>query len=44
MSDPERLAGLDATYLPDMSLGRDLRLLLATFMGAGRGDRLDTAR
>lgn len=44
MSDPERLASLDATYLADMSLGHDLRLLLATFLGAGRGDRLDTAR
>jgi O-antigen biosynthesis protein WbqP len=38
MSDPERLAALDATYLEDMSPGHDLRLILATFFGAGRGD------
>jgi O-antigen biosynthesis protein WbqP len=44
MSDPERLAALDATYLSDMSLKRDFSLLVATFLGAGRGDRLDTAR
>ena len=42
MSDPERLAALDATYLTDMSLRRDLRLLLATALGAGRGDRVRT--
>jgi len=44
MSDPERLAALDATYLADMSLERDLRLILATLCGAGRGDRLDAGR
>lgn len=44
MADPERLARLDATYLADMSLGADLRLIVATFLGAGRGDRLDSAR
>jgi len=44
MSDPERLAALDATYLADMSLERDLRLILATLRGAGRGDRLDARR
>ncbi|HTJ56804.1 MAG TPA: sugar transferase [Devosiaceae bacterium] len=44
MSDPERLAALDASYLGDMSLARDLRLMLATLVGAGRGDRLDAAR
>jgi O-antigen biosynthesis protein WbqP len=42
MSDPEKLAALDATYLSDMSLGRDFSLLVATALGAGRGDRLDT--
>jgi O-antigen biosynthesis protein WbqP len=43
MSAPERLAALDATYLDDMSLGRDLQLILATIFGAGRGDRVDKA-
>lgn len=38
MSDPETLAALDATYLADMSAGADLRLILATALGAGRGD------
>jgi O-antigen biosynthesis protein WbqP len=43
MSDPARLARLDATYLDDMSLANDIRLIFATVWGAGRGDRLDTA-
>lgn len=38
MSDPERLATLDSTYLSDMSLLVDLRLMLHTISGAGRGD------
>jgi O-antigen biosynthesis protein WbqP len=38
MSEPERLAALDATYLTDMSVIADLRLILATALGAGRGD------
>jgi O-antigen biosynthesis protein WbqP len=42
MSDPERLAALDATYLENMSLGADLRLIVATALGAGRGDRVGT--
>lgn len=41
MSDPERLAALDATYLADMSLRRDIQLIARTVLGAGRGDRLD---
>jgi O-antigen biosynthesis protein WbqP len=40
MSDPERLAALDATYLDKMSLGTDLRLIMATALGSGRGDRV----
>jgi O-antigen biosynthesis protein WbqP len=40
MSDPERLAALDATYLEDMSIGADLRLIAATALGNGRGDRV----
>jgi len=40
MSEPERLAALDATYLRDMSIGTDIKLMLATAFGAGRGDRV----
>jgi O-antigen biosynthesis protein WbqP len=40
MSDPEKLAALDASYLADMSITADLRLILATALGAGRGDRI----
>jgi len=40
MSDPVRLAALDATYLQDMSLKTDINLILATAFGAGRGDRV----
>jgi O-antigen biosynthesis protein WbqP len=40
MSEPERLAALDATYLEDMSIRADLKLMLATAFGAGRGDRV----
>jgi O-antigen biosynthesis protein WbqP len=43
MSDPERLAALDATYLSDMSLRRDIGLIAATILGAGRGDRVDVS-
>lgn len=38
MSVPQRLAEVDATYIQRWSLRRDLRLLLQTFTGAGRGD------
>jgi O-antigen biosynthesis protein WbqP len=38
MSDPVRLAALDATYLADRSIMLDLKLIAATFLGAGRGD------
>jgi O-antigen biosynthesis protein WbqP len=44
MQDPARLARLDASYLGDMSLPADLRLLVRTVLGAGRGDRTDAAR
>ncbi|MCO5064546.1 MAG: sugar transferase [Rhizobiaceae bacterium] len=37
MSDPERLAKLDATYR--RSLSADLRIIAATILGAGQGDR-----
>lgn len=42
MSDPERLAQVDAAYLEDISLQTDLRLIAATLSGAGRGDRVQT--
>lgn len=37
MSDPERLARLDATYR--RSLGEDIRIIIATVLGAGQGDK-----
>jgi O-antigen biosynthesis protein WbqP len=40
MSNPERLAELDARYLEQMSLATDIRIILATALGAGRGDRV----
>lgn len=39
MSDPQKLAALDATYLAQASLRGDFKLLVATVFGAGRGDR-----
>lgn len=38
MSTPELLAEMDAAYIGRWSLGRDLRLLVRTAMGRGRGD------
>jgi len=38
MSDPERLAAVDAEYLNTVSLVRDVKLILMTAFGAGRGD------
>lgn len=43
MSDAERLAALDAAYLRDMSLASDIRLILATALGSGQGDRVRPA-
>lgn len=40
MSNPEKLAALDATYLDRMSLMTDLKLIVATGLGRGRGDRV----
>lgn len=40
MSDPERLARRDADYLRDRTFLLDLRILLATVFGRGRGDRV----
>ncbi len=38
MSEPDRLATVDAEYLRDPSLMRDVLLVFATIFGAGRGD------
>jgi O-antigen biosynthesis protein WbqP len=38
MSDPEALANLDALYLKQMSVRRDIQLIWQTVRGAGRGD------
>ena len=43
MSDPKRLAASDATYLDRMSIGTDIRLIVATALGSGRGDRVNSA-
>lgn len=40
MSDPEKLAEADAAYLRNKSLWIDLRLIVATALGAGQGDRV----
>lgn len=40
MSDPERLAELDARYLTERSFFGDLRLIARTLAGSGRGDRV----
>lgn len=39
MSDPERLAKIDAEYVKSVSLKLDLWILLMTVLGRGRGDR-----
>lgn len=40
MSDPEYLAQSDARYLENVSFMTDLRLIIETALGAGRGDRV----
>ncbi|MEP0944414.1 MAG: sugar transferase [Rhizobiaceae bacterium] len=40
MSDPVRLATVDAQYALDRSIALDIRLLLATFLGKGWGDKV----
>jgi O-antigen biosynthesis protein WbqP len=40
MSEPERLADVDAQYVRDASVGLDLKLLLMTLLGRGGGDRV----
>jgi O-antigen biosynthesis protein WbqP len=43
MSEPELLAEVDAKYLLKSGLAEDLRLMLATVLGSGRGDRTKDA-
>lgn len=38
MSEPERLASIDGDYVASQSLMGDIRILLHTFGGGGRGD------
>lgn len=40
MSDPEKLANLDARYLALQSLLLDLKIIIATALGSGNGDRV----
>ena len=42
MSDPERLAKVDADYAAQVSLRLDLALLVRTVLGGGSGDRIRT--
>ena len=42
MSTPELLAKADAAYLATQSLSGDLRIILQTAIGAGRGDAVNT--
>lgn len=40
MSDPARLAAVDQLYGNKMSFLEDLRIMLATVLGSGSGDRV----
>ncbi|MEM9016399.1 MAG: sugar transferase [Verrucomicrobiota bacterium] len=42
MSDPERLAKVDAEYVEMRSLGLDFQLIFQTITGAGQGDRVNS--
>lgn len=44
MSEPERLAQVDAEMVRRFGLGSYLKILLATLLGAGQGDRLRVNR
>tara|TARA_R110002124_G_scaffold101462_6_gene249047 strand:+ start:9628 stop:10857 length:1230 start_codon:yes stop_codon:yes gene_type:complete len=39
MSDPHRLAEVDAQYMAQRTLVSEMKILVATFIGKGRGDR-----
>lgn len=40
MRDPAKLAALDARYLAQQSISFDLKIIIATFLGRGRGDNV----
>ena len=40
MSDPERLARIDAQYIAQRGLLTDLKIIVATFLGRGQGDKV----
>lgn len=40
MSDPQRLAAVDREYVGTRTLAGDLKILVATVTGSGRGDRV----
>ena len=42
MSDPARLAQMDAQYIAQRGLLLDLKIILATFLGRGQGDKVRT--
>lgn len=42
MSDPELLARLDAQYIAQRGLLLDLKVIIATFLGRGQGDKIST--
>lgn len=42
MSDPERLARMDARYIAQRGLLLDAKIILATFLGRGQGDKVRT--
>lgn len=42
MSDPERLARMDARYIAQRGLLMDLKIIVATFLGRGQGDKVRT--
>lgn len=42
MSDPARLAAIDRQYVENRSFVGDLRILVATVRGTGRGDRVSS--
>ena len=41
MSDPERLAAADGAYLSNWSAANDLRIMMQTIRGSGRGDPIE---
>ena len=40
MSDPQRTAEIDAHYVAQRGLLLDLKIIVATFIGSGQGDKV----